>query len=93
LGIFKIGSGELFAWDLLQIVILLISASWVGMIISMSHWCLASLNAVLETLCRIEEVKMGILLFLVFGGMKLAVLPLSMIWVVCLSFVGLFFFF
>jgi hypothetical protein len=40
LGIFKIGSWELFAWGWLWTMILLIFASWVAGITGVSHWCL-----------------------------------------------------
>jgi hypothetical protein len=38
LGIFKIGSWELFAWGWLWTMILLIFASWVAGITGVSHW-------------------------------------------------------
>jgi hypothetical protein len=41
LGIFEIGSHELFAWGWLRTTILLISASWVARITGVSHQHLA----------------------------------------------------
>jgi hypothetical protein len=41
MGIFEIGSHELFAWGWFQTMILLISTSWVARISVVSHWCLA----------------------------------------------------